>query len=145
MELSQREMLVRLNSDNAQKWDFLKTLNLIGLIPVAARLLVFTATMVAGFHSYHGYLAAGFQGYCRAGEKNGNGQVKSSQSLVFSCRFYSCSWFNNFWIVASLWSLSRELKNDFDYFVTVLIAFMEGQFWERPYSTLPEVLPLNDV
>lgn len=46
MELYQREMLDLLNSDNALKWDFLKTLNLVGLIPVAARLLVFTATTV---------------------------------------------------------------------------------------------------
>lgn len=41
MELYQREL-----PNNAQKWDFLKPVNLVVLLPVATRLLVFTTAMV---------------------------------------------------------------------------------------------------
>lgn len=41
MEHYQREL-----PNNAPKWDFLKPANLVGLLPVASRLLVFTTAMV---------------------------------------------------------------------------------------------------
>lgn len=46
MKLYQRELPDMSNSNKALKLNFLKTLNLMGLLPVVTRLLVFTATMV---------------------------------------------------------------------------------------------------
>lgn len=46
MKLYQRELPDMSNSNKALKGNFLKTLNLMGLLPVVTRLLVFTATMV---------------------------------------------------------------------------------------------------
>lgn len=46
MKLYQRELPDMSNSNKALKLNILKTLNLMGLLPVVTRLLVFTATMV---------------------------------------------------------------------------------------------------
>lgn len=46
MKLYQRELPDMSNSNKALKGNFLNTLNLMGLLPVVTRLLVFTATMV---------------------------------------------------------------------------------------------------
>lgn len=73
-----------------------------------------------------------------------NGQVKMQQSLTISTEIQPFSLNKYFWIVASLWLISIVLKKlILIIFASVLIAFLEEQFFRGSYSAIPtEVLSL---
>lgn len=67
----------------------------------------------------------------------GIGQIKTAQNLLLLLRFPCFSWITSPWIAASLWSISRFLKNLFlIIFASFSIAFRGERILEGPYSVI---------
>ena len=67
----------------------------------------------------------------------GIGQIKMPQNLLLLLRFPCFSWITSPWIAASLWSISRFLKNLFlIIFANFSIAFRGERILEGPYYVI---------
>lgn len=133
---SSKEWPERSNNDNTLRMRFCRRATHSPL-PVAARLMVFTMKGSVSIQSYH-----------RAGEKGmGLRQVKIPQHSLLFLQFSCFCWIIASWIAAVLGFTARVLKTwILTISVTPFIAFMEGETFGGPYSTIfTDITFMKDV
>ena len=93
------------------------------------------------FHRLHNYKTVGFQYYDRPRVKGFRiSQIKMPQSLLFIEEGGHLKK-NTPWMIERFSLISRVLESWFwQFFSSLLIAFMKDQIFRGPYSTIPEVI-----